>query len=135
MTVKETRDIKRKLNVINYARKIGNVCKACRYYGISKSIYYVWIERYRQYGDAGLINKKPCPENLKLRTPKYIEEKVIYLRKKYHFGPERIYMYLKRFHGIQDLADIYLWQHIYAHGESGCCVLMVVRPAQGRKTA
>jgi transposase InsO family protein len=101
MTIKEYRDIKRKLNVINYARKIGNVCKACRYYGISKSIYYVWIERYRQYGDAGLINKKPCPENLKLRTPKYIEEKVIYLRKKYHFGPERIYMYLKRFHGIQ----------------------------------
>jgi len=56
---------------------------------------------YRQYGDAGLINKKPCPENLKLRIPKYIEEKVIYLRKKYHFGPERIYMYLKRFHNIQ----------------------------------
>jgi len=101
MTVKENRDIKKKLNVINYAKKIGNVKKAYRYYGISKSIYYVWIERYRQYGDEGLINNKPCPENLKLRTPKHIEEKVIYLRKKYHFGPERIYMYLKRFHGIQ----------------------------------
>ena len=78
MTVKENRDIKRKLNVINYAKKIGNVKKACRYYGISKSIYYVWIERYKQYGDVGLINKKPCAENLKLRTPKHIEENVIY---------------------------------------------------------
>jgi transposase InsO family protein len=101
MTVKEKRDIKRKLNVINYAKKIGNVKKACRYYGISKAAYYAWIERYGRYGEAGLINKKPCPENPKLRTPKHIEEKVIYLRKKYHFGPERIYMYLKRFHDIQ----------------------------------
>jgi transposase InsO family protein len=101
MTVKEKRDIKRKLNAINYAKKIGNVMKACRYYGISKAVYYVWIERYGQYGEAGLINKKPCPENPKLRTPKYIEDKVIYLRKKYHFGSQRIYMYLKRFHDIQ----------------------------------
>ena len=101
MTLKEKRDIKRKLDVFNYAKKIGNIKKACRYYGISRSVYYVWVKRYRHHGEAGLINKKPCPENPKLRTPKHIEEKVIYLRKKYHFGPERIYMYLKRFHDIQ----------------------------------
>ena len=94
MTVKENRDIKRKLDVFNYAKKIDNIKKACRYYGISRSVYYVWVKRYRHHGEAGLINKKPCPENPKLRTPKHIEEKVIYLRKKYHFGPERIYMYL-----------------------------------------
>ncbi len=95
MTVKEN------LMYFNYAKKIGNIKKACRYYGISRSVYYVWVKRYRHHGEAGLINKKPCPENPKLRTPKHIEEKVIYLRKKYHFGPERIYMYLKRFHDIQ----------------------------------
>jgi hypothetical protein len=31
MTVKEKRDIKRKLNVIHYAKKTGNVNKACRH--------------------------------------------------------------------------------------------------------
>jgi len=36
-----------------------------------------------------------------LRTPTEVEEKVIYLRKKYHFGPERIYLYLKRYLNIQ----------------------------------
>ncbi|NQT76847.1 MAG: IS481 family transposase [Bacteroidetes bacterium] len=101
MTVKEKRDIKRKLNLINHAKEIGNVKKACRYFGISRSTYYVWIERYEKDGEKGLINSKPCPENPKLRTPMYIEEKVIYLRKKYHFGPQRIYWYLKRFHQIQ----------------------------------
>jgi len=37
MTVKEKRDIKRKLNVINHAKKIGSVKKACRYYGVSSA--------------------------------------------------------------------------------------------------
>ena len=32
MRVNEERDIKRKLNVINFAKQIGNVKKACRYY-------------------------------------------------------------------------------------------------------
>jgi len=69
MTVKEKRDIKRKLNVINYAKKIGNANKACRYYGVSKAIYYEWVKKYKNEGEKGLINQKPCPENLKLRTP------------------------------------------------------------------
>jgi len=85
MTVKEKRDIKRKLNVINYAKKTGNVNKTCRHYGVSKTIYYEWIKKYKKQGEKGLINQKPCPENLKLRTPIEIEEEVIYLRKKYHF--------------------------------------------------
>ena len=55
MKVNEKRDIKRKLSVINYAKQIGNVKKACRYYGISRSIFYVWIERYKLYGEKGLI--------------------------------------------------------------------------------
>jgi transposase InsO family protein len=101
MTTKTKRDIKRKLNVINYARKTGNVHKACRHYGVSKTIFYVWLARYKKDGEEGLINQKPCPENLKLRTSIEVEEKVIYLRKKYHFGPERIYWYLKRYLNIQ----------------------------------
>ena len=44
-----------------------------------------WIKKYKKQGEKGLINQKPCPENLKLRTPIEIEEEVIYLRKKYHF--------------------------------------------------
>jgi len=42
MTTKEKRDIKRKLNVINYAKKISNNNKACRHYGVSRTIFYEW---------------------------------------------------------------------------------------------
>jgi transposase len=75
MREKGKRDIKRKLNVINYARKIGNVKKACRYFGISRSIYNDWIEKYEELGEQGLINSKPCPVNPRLRIPKYIEHR------------------------------------------------------------
>ena len=101
MTTKERSDISRKLNVINYAKKVGNINKACRHYGVSKSIYYRWLRQNKKDGEQGLINHKPCPENRKLRIPVEVEEKVIYLRKKYHFGPERIYLYLKRYLNIQ----------------------------------
>lgn len=34
MTAKALSYIRRKLRVLNYAKEIGNVSKACRYYGI-----------------------------------------------------------------------------------------------------
>ena len=39
---KAQRDIKRKLRVLNYAQEIGNVSKACRYFGISRECFYLW---------------------------------------------------------------------------------------------
>ena len=59
-------DILRKKRVFEHAERIGKICKACRYYGVSRSAFYLWK---KAYGDVGLINKKPYPVNLKLRTP------------------------------------------------------------------
>ena len=52
-------------------------------------------------GEIGLINSKPCPENPKLRTAPSIEEKILYLRRNYHFGQVRISWYLARYHDIK----------------------------------
>jgi transposase-like protein len=62
------RDIRIKLHIFKYAEESGNVSKTCRYFGISRSTYYVWKQRYAQLGEAGHINSKPCPENPKLRV-------------------------------------------------------------------
>ena len=67
---------------------------------ISQAIFYRWRDAYKQFGEEGLINKKPCPENRALRMPVEIEEKILYIRKNYHLGPERITWYLKRYHDI-----------------------------------
>ncbi len=97
---KAKRDIKRKLRILNHAKKIGNIRKTCRYFGISRAIFYRWRDAYDRFGEEGLINKKPCPENRTLRMPVEIEEKILYIRKTYHLGPDRITWYLKRYHDI-----------------------------------
>lgn len=82
----EQRDIKKKLAVLSNARETGNISKTCRYFGISREAYYKWKRRYEHHGEEGLINGKPWPSNPTLRVPAAVEEKILYLRRKYHFG-------------------------------------------------
>lgn len=101
MKQKELSDIKRKLRLLEHAKILGNIAKACRYFGVSRETYYQWLRSYQQKGEKGLINSKPCPENPKLRLSKELEEKILYLRKTYHFGQQRIAWYLMRYHSIK----------------------------------
>jgi len=83
-------DISRKLKVLNHAKEIGNISKTCRYFGICRETFYKWKRAYAVKGEKGLIDSRPCPENHKLRIAKPIEEKILYLRTHYHFGPDMI---------------------------------------------
>lgn len=69
-----------------YFPKAGNVAFTCRHFGISRETYYQWKWAFAAHGEKGLINTKPCPETPKLHTPLTIEEKILYLRRTYHFG-------------------------------------------------
>jgi transposase InsO family protein len=53
MTLEESVQDSR-LRVIVRAQQIGNVTKACRDFGISRSLFYRWRKRYLAYGPAGL---------------------------------------------------------------------------------
>jgi len=101
MNRKAEHDISRKLKVLNHAKEIGNVSKTCRYFGICRETFYTWKRSYKTKGEQGLIDSRPCPENRRLRTPKPIEEKIIYLRTHYHFGADMISWHLERYHGIK----------------------------------
>lgn len=95
------RDIRRKLRVFEHTRNTGNISLTYRYFGISRDTFYRWKKVHAERGDEGLINSKPCPHNPALRTPSHIEEKILYLRGKYHLGQVRISWYLERYHGIK----------------------------------
>jgi transposase len=95
------RDVLRKKRVLEHAERIGNVRKACHYFGVSRSSFYLWKNAYESHGEEGLVNRKPCPVNPKLRTPPEVVEKVLHLRRTYHLGPIRIVWYLERYHGIK----------------------------------
>ena len=91
------RDIRRKLNCLQFAQECGSVVLTCRKFAVAKSSFYRWKALYKEKGEAGLINRKPCPENLLLCTSAPIEEKILHLRRTYHFGPDRIAWYLERY--------------------------------------
>ena len=101
MNTADEREIKRKLKVLRHAEQNGNAAKTCRYFGVSRSTFYRWKRRYKKSGEIGLKNEKPIPINPANKTPDEVEEKVLYLRKKYHLGPIRIVWYLARYHGIR----------------------------------
>lgn len=101
MNQKAKSDILRKLKVLNHAKISKNISKTCRYFGISRETFYQWKRSYEQFGEKALINSKPCPENPKLRTRPEVEEKILYIRKNYYLGQQRISWYLERYHGIK----------------------------------
>ncbi len=89
-------DINRKLRILKHGVESRNIAKTCRYFGISREIFYQWKRTYAEKGESGLINSKPCPENPKLRVPAPIAEKILYLRQIYHLGAMRISWFLEQ---------------------------------------
>lgn len=90
-----------RLGIIRHALEVTkNVAKTCRYYGISRSIFYRWYERYQKEGENGLRDKSRRPFHCPRATQAEIIAKIVYLRENYHFGPWKIQMYLKRYHDI-----------------------------------
>ena len=112
---KDQGEIERKLRIFRYAKEIGHVAKACRYFGIGRSSFYRWRQAYAERGEAGLVNAPPIPKWHANRTPPEREEKVIYLRRKYHLGPMRIVWYLERYHDIK-ISDATVSRILRRHG-------------------
>ncbi len=42
----DQREIHRKKRIPEYAERIGNINKTCRYFGVARSTFYLWRERY-----------------------------------------------------------------------------------------
>lgn len=55
----EERESRRKLRVLEHAEQNGNIRRTCRYFGVPRSLFYVWKGKYRARGRAGLARQKP----------------------------------------------------------------------------
>ncbi len=80
----------RRLAIIRHAREVtGNVALTCRYYGISRQVFYVWYRRYEAEGPAGLRDRSTRPAHCPHETPAEVVEKIIYLRRPDRRRPRR----------------------------------------------
>jgi transposase InsO family protein len=92
---------KRRLAILRHAEEItGNVALTCRYYGISRQVFYKWRRRFDELGLDGLRDRSSRPRVCPNETRTEVVGKIIYLRQHYHFGPAKIAMYLARYHDI-----------------------------------
>jgi transposase-like protein len=101
MNQKARQDIRRKLKVLEYASEIGNVSRACRYYGVSRESYYQWKRAYEINGEEGLVNQTPSQDDHALRISEEVENRIVQLRKTFHYGPQKISSYLESHHNIK----------------------------------
>ena len=109
------REVNRKLRILNHAEESGNIAKTCRYFGIPRSLFYVWRNAYRQHGNEGLKCNKPIPRRHPNQTADEIVEKILYLRRKYHLGPTRIMWYVARYHSMR-VSDATIYRVLKRHG-------------------
>src|SRR6267143_577110 len=103
-----SRGAARRLAIIQHVEEVtGNVAMTCRYFGISRHTFYLWLRRYQQLGPEGLRERSHRPLVCPHATKAEVVGKIIHLRQHYHFGPAKIAMYLKRYHDVTvgDLAD------------------------------
>ena len=103
MTERElSRAAARRLAIIRHAEEVsGNVALTCRYYGISRTLFYTWRRRYEELGIDGLRPRSRRPHTSPNATSGEVIGKIVHLRKTYHFGPAKISMYLKRYHDLE----------------------------------
>ncbi len=86
--------------VLDYAEGIGSDVKSYRDFDVPKSTFYEWKKAFKGEGAVGLIPKKPIAKHHPRQLSSEVIEKILYLRSKYHFGPQRIVWYLERYHGM-----------------------------------
>jgi transposase len=95
------REVRRRLAVLRHVEEVsGNVAQTCRYFGISRPTYYTWLRRYQADGVDGLRTRSKRPRTSPNATRAEVVDKIIHLRRNYHFGPGKIAMYLQRYHDV-----------------------------------
>jgi transposase InsO family protein len=82
----------------HYEQVTRNVSRTCRFFGISRGQFYVWLRRYQLHGLAGLRDGKPGPKHHPFATPEPIVALILRIRQERQYGPRRICLYLRRYH-------------------------------------
>ncbi len=87
-----SKEAKRRLAWMDYYRQSGNVSQTCRYFGISRKVFYAWKKRYNPYYLESLEERSRRPQNTRQWEVSRVQElRVVSLRKQYiRYGKEKL---------------------------------------------
>lgn len=77
--------------IADYLRQVNSFTGLCEQFGISRKTGYKWVERYKQSGMNGLVERSRCRHEQE-RIPYVIREYIIDLRRRstVDLGPKKI---------------------------------------------
>ena len=83
--------MRHRLNLLLKAKSIKNISAACRQYGVSRTVYYKYLNRYLTYGIYGLKDKQKATPVMPNATKAVTVDKVLDIAKRYPtYGPARL---------------------------------------------
>jgi transposase InsO family protein len=71
------------------------VSVACEKFNISRKTGYKWLQRYAEQPGVPLVDRSRRPETSPKKTTADIEQAVLEVRERFHWGPRKIHAFLK----------------------------------------
>jgi transposase InsO family protein len=97
----QVRRARARLRVLRHHEQVTrNVSQTCRFFGISRTLFYRWRDRYRQAGLGGLHDGPRGPRHHPFATPPHIVALILEIRRERQYGPLRIRFFLERYHQV-----------------------------------
>ena len=62
--------LRHRINLLLWAKSIKNISAACRMFGVSRTVYYKYQDRYITYGIEGLKDKEKSAPVMPIMQPK-----------------------------------------------------------------
>lgn len=95
----QARKVKARLRMLQHAQRVsGNVSQTCRFFGVSRALFYIWKKRYEEHGLAGLRDQPRRPHRIRFRIPPEIVSLILRIREQRRYGAVRTSLYLQRYY-------------------------------------
>jgi transposase InsO family protein len=90
-----------RLRVIeHYLRVTKNVSRTCRFFGMSRTTFYVWFRRFEKEGAIGLRERPRRPHMIRFQIPPEVIALILQIRREKEYGAPRISLHLQRYHQV-----------------------------------
>jgi putative transposase len=94
-----------------------SVTQAAEIHGVARSCAYKWVNRYRQYGEAGLAERPRTPEYSPNRIAQVLVDELVELKKGHPlYGPAKLAEMLEEQHGKHVMAGSTASELLARHG-------------------